>query len=100
MNKLIFLSAFLIPTFVSAQTDSIDYKASSQEIKHRKDLLEKRKDTYSITITITHIRNHRGVILLKFFDDATPFPHKMGFRKVAVPKSQVTGDSLQVTYEI
>ena|SRR5579859_135121 len=99
MKKLIFLSAFFAPSLISAQTDSIDYKASNQEIKHRKDPLEKRNETYSITITITHIRNHDGIILLKFFDDTTPFPHKMGFRKVVIPKSQMRGDSLEVTYD-
>ncbi len=89
---------WLIPVLAGAQTDSVVYKASSKVVKSAKNPIEK-KETYSITITVTHIRNHDGVIRFKFFDDTTPFPHKMGFRKVVVPKSEVTGDSLVVTYE-
>lgn len=96
MRKIIFLSVWLIPLLAAAQTDSIIYKASNKEIKPA---ITKKEETYSITITVTHIRNHDGVIRFKFFDDTTPFPDKMGFRKVVVPKSQVTGDSLRVTYD-
>ena len=98
MQKIILLSVLLIPSLAWAQTDSVFYKASSREIGHGKDPIRKKEETYSITITVTHIRNHNGVIRFKFFDDSTPFPHKMGFRKVVVPKSSVTGDSLRVTY--
>ena len=99
MKKIIFLFAVLSSVLAKAQSDSIVYKASNKEIKSGKDPREKKAETYSITITVTHIRNHKGVIRFKFFDDATPFPHKMGFRKVVVPKSMVTGDSLRVTYD-
>ena len=53
---------------------------------------------YSITITVTHIRNNEGAIRFKFYDDSTPFQDKMGFLKVVVPKTEMTGDSLRVTY--
>ena len=98
MKKLFFLCLLLIPLFANAQTDSVTYKASNKEGINTREV-EKKEPTYSITITVTHIRNHKGVIRFKFFDDTTPFPHKMGFRKIVVPKSLVTGDSLRVTYD-
>ena len=55
-------------------------------------------DTYSITITVKNIRNKNGVIRFKFYDDSTPFPHDFGFLKEVVPKTEVTGDSLRVTF--
>ncbi len=99
MKELFFISSLLLSFFVSAQTDSLFYKASSKETKADKGSLDKKEETYSITITVTNIRNHNGVIRFKFFDDSTPFPHDTGFRKVVVPKSLVTGDSLRVTYD-
>ena len=99
MKKIFFLSVLLIPALANAQADSVVYKASNKEIRPLKSRADKKEETYSITITITHIRNHDGMILLKFFDDTTPFPHLTGFRKIAVPKSQVTGDSLRITYD-
>ena len=88
--KVLFLFAFLsISTFAFAQVDSLLTKSSGIE------LLE--EPTYSITITVTHIRNRNGVIRFKFYDDTTPFPDKMGFLKVVVPKSEMSGDSLRVT---
>jgi uncharacterized protein (DUF2141 family) len=100
MKKLLSLSVlFVLPLLLGAQTDSVVYKASNKEERPEKNPVEKKDETYSITITVTHIRNHDGVIRFKFFDDTTPFPHKMGFRKVVVSKSLVTGDSLRVTYD-
>ena len=99
MKKILFLSVFLAPSLICAQTDSLVYKASSKEIKFKKVSAEKKEDTYSITITVTNIRNHKGVIRFKFFDDLTPFPHDTGFRKVVVKKSDITGDSFTVTYD-
>ena len=90
MKKIFILSALIISSFVKAQDsefDKAETKASAKE------------ETYSITITVTNIRNHDGVIRFKFFDDATPFPHDTGFRKIVVPKTLVTGDSLRVTYD-
>ncbi len=100
-KKIILISICLISAFADAQTNS--NKANNTEISaySKTGMIDpaSKEETYSITITVTHIRNHNGVIRFKFFDDTTPFPHKMGFRKVVVPKSQVTGDSLRVTYD-
>lgn len=56
------------------------------------------EEGYSITITVTNIRNKDGVIRFKFYDDSTPFPDINGFLKVVVPKTEVTGDSLTMTF--
>ncbi len=56
------------------------------------------EETYSITITVKNIRNTEGVIRFKFYNDTTRFPHDFGFLKVVVPKTEMTGDSLRVTY--
>ena len=58
----------------------------------------KTEETYSITITVTNIRNRDGVIRFKFYDDSTPFPDLNGFLKVVVPKTEITGDSLKMTF--
>jgi uncharacterized protein (DUF2141 family) len=92
MIKFFILTALIASSVVSAQ-DAIDNTTDTKEAKITKE------ETYSITITVTNIRNHEGVIRFKFYDDSTPFPHDTGFRKVVVPKSLVTGDSLQVTYD-
>ncbi len=99
MTKIIFLCSFLFVTLANAQTDSVVYKASNKKLHPTNDPTTKKEDTYSITITVTHIRNHNGVLRFKFFDDATPFPHNTGIRKVVVSKTLVTGDSLRVTYD-
>jgi uncharacterized protein (DUF2141 family) len=99
MKNIICVSALLVYNFAGAQADSTIYKARNIGIKPEKKRGEKRQETYSISITVTNIRNHNGVIRFKFFDDAAPFPHKMGFRKIVVPKTLVTGDSLCVTYD-
>lgn len=92
------MSALVIPSLVWAQDDSVIFKASNRESRIGY-LNVKKEETYSITITVTHIRNHDGVIRFKFFDDNTPFPNETGFLRIVVPKSQVTADSLQVTYD-
>jgi uncharacterized protein (DUF2141 family) len=99
MKTILFLSVFLAPSLVSAQIDSLVYKASSKEGKFSKAGLEKKEKTYSITITVTNIRNHKGVIRFKFFNDSAPFPHDTGFRKVVVDKAKINGDSFTVTYD-
>jgi uncharacterized protein (DUF2141 family) len=93
MKKIFILSALVISSFVKAQNTVFD-KTGNGESK-----TTSKEETYSITITVRNIRNHNGVIRFKFFDDTTPFPHDTGFRKIVVPKSLVTGDSLQVTYD-
>jgi uncharacterized protein (DUF2141 family) len=55
-------------------------------------------ETYSITITITGIRNTKGLILLKFYDDETRYPETNGFRIVKVSKSLIKNESITVTY--
>lgn len=101
MRRLFFVVVLSVtPFLLSAQNDSVEYKASNKEIRAEKNpAVEKKEETYSITITVTHIRNHDGVIRFKFFDDSTPFPHDTGFRKVVVKKSEITGDSFTVTYD-
>ncbi len=59
---------------------------------------EHSEKTYSISIVVINIRNRKGVIRFKFYDDATGFPHDTGFLKVVVPKTEMRGDSLVVTY--
>lgn len=56
------------------------------------------KETYSITITVRNIRNTKGVIRFKFYDDDTRFPHDTGFLRIVVPKTDMKGDSITVTY--
>src|SRR5258708_409816 len=99
MKIILFLSALMIPSLAEAQSDSVVYKASSKEIKIEKNIVAKKEDTYSITITVTNMRNHDGVIRFKFFDDSTPFPNDTGFRKVVVKKSEIIGNSFTVTYD-
>lgn len=89
LKTIAFLCVLASPLAGNAQTDSLFHTASNAPDSG---------ETYSITITVRNIRNHDGVIRFKFFDDETPFPDKTGFRKIVVPKSLVTGDSLQVTY--
>ncbi|HEV8511908.1 MAG TPA: DUF2141 domain-containing protein [Cyclobacteriaceae bacterium] len=98
MKLMLFLSAWMFFSLANAQTDSVVYRASSKETATEKKVI-KKVESYSITITVTNIRNHKGVIRFKFFDDSTPFPHDTGFRKVVVNKSEITGDSFTVTYD-
>ncbi|GHN02263.1 hypothetical protein WSM22_37520 [Cytophagales bacterium WSM2-2] len=97
MRRIIFLGVLLIPVLTNAQYDSIFNKAANKKAS-AEDADVSKEETYSITIIVTHIRNHKGVIQFKFFDDAIPFPDKSGFRKTMVPKTQMTGDSLKITY--
>lgn len=99
MKKIFFLATFLIPSLTSAQSDSLTYKASSKGNKPEKVVAEKKIETYSITITVTNIRNHNGIIGFKFYDDSTPFPHDTGFRRTVIKKSEIVGDSFTVTYD-
>lgn len=59
---------------------------------------ENTEEAYSITVTVRNIRNNEGVIRFKFYDDTTPFPDLNGFLKVVVPKTEITGDSLTMTF--
>lgn len=86
MVKSWLLLVVFISGIVYAQPDSVQNTNGGDAEK-----------TYSITITVKNIRNKKGVIRFKFYDDSTPFPHDFGFLKHVVPKSEVTGDSLQIT---
>lgn len=63
-----------------------------------KDSSRASEETFSITITVQNIRNDKGVIRFKFYDDETRFPHDTGFLRVVVPKTEMKGDSITVTY--
>ena len=97
LRRIFFLSVLTLPALAHAQKDTVFIKASINESRmgHAN---KKKEETYSITIVVTHIRNHNGVLRFKFFDDSTPFPNETGFLKTVVPKSEVTTDSLRVTY--
>jgi uncharacterized protein (DUF2141 family) len=59
---------------------------------------KKAEPTYSITITVTNIRNKKGMIRFKFYDETTPFPHDKGFLRIVVPKTEVTNGTFTATY--
>lgn len=100
-KKLIILSLF-ISIVALGQTNSDLYYTSNSNISGHttsgKLSPQNKGETYSITITVTNIRNTTGVIRFKFYDDTTPFPHDLGFLRVVIPKTELTGDSLKVTY--
>jgi len=58
-----------------------------------------KEATYSITITVTNIRNKEGVLRFKFYDETTPFPHDKGFLRIVVPKSEVVANTFTATYD-
>lgn len=86
----LFLS-LLLPLSVFSQSDSITASTNAATTAVN-------EETYSITITVKNIRNDKGVIRFKFYDDDTSFPHDTGFLRVVVPKSEMKGDSITVTY--
>ncbi|MCZ8021618.1 MAG: DUF2141 domain-containing protein [Chryseotalea sp.] len=61
--------------------------------------ISSKKETYSITITVTNIRSRKGSIRFKFYDDATPFPHDTGILRMVVPKTEFEGNTFTVTVE-
>ena len=90
MFRLGFLLCFLLGSTSFAQTDA----PSNPQARNSTGQPE---ETYSITITVRNIRNREGVIRFKFYNDTTRFPHDLGFLKVVVPKTEITGDSLRIT---
>jgi uncharacterized protein (DUF2141 family) len=88
---LVLAAIFFSPLPVFSQ--SAQGVGSSKQLK---DTL--REKTYSITIVVQDIRNQKGVIRFKFYDDETGFPHDTGFLRIVEPKTKVQGDSLVVTY--
>lgn len=102
MKLLNYLVGFFIGINGVAQTNSDFYRANNSNISlyaaatpGAANIMDK---TYSITITVTHIRNRDGVIRFKFYDDTTPFPDDFGFLRIVVPKTELKGDSLVLTY--
>lgn len=87
MRRFCLLTIVFFSGMVYAQSDTVKSAPGGKVEK-----------TYSITITVKNIRNKEGVIRFKFYDDTTPFPHDYGFLKQVVPKSEVTGDSLRITF--
>jgi uncharacterized protein (DUF2141 family) len=86
--KLTVAFLLLITSVALAQPDAIMREAKNVE----------SSGSYSITVTITNIRNHKGVILMKFYDDSTPFPDKDGFLRVVLNKSEISGDTFTQTF--
>lgn len=88
---------------VNGQSNSDLYQAShsnisTQTTSGKLNLIDTKEVTFMISITVTHIRNTKGVIRFKFYDDTTPFPDDLGFLRVVIPKTEMKGDSLSVTY--
>jgi uncharacterized protein (DUF2141 family) len=98
----LFFSLIFIQTLICAQTRI--YKSSDIANNDVSSIVGKgggvndNKERYTITITVTNIRSTEGVIRFKFYDDSTPFPDDNGFLKIVVPKTQMKGDSLTLTY--
>ncbi len=103
MLRLLLFCTLLLPALVSAQEGSIVQAASVSEnpgniISYYGAKASSEEKTYSITITVTNIRDSKGSIRFKFYDDSTPFPNDTGFLKVVVDKSEFTGSSFTRTY--
>ena len=109
-NIICFVFFFLlyVPAFAQAQSDTVfamSFRSRNPKDTHSLFMENenhppprKEDPTYSITITVTDIRNKDGVIRFKFFDEATPFPHDKGFLRIVVPKSEVTSNTFTATY--
>lgn len=78
-------------------TSVLDVTAAIEKVSGKP--IEASDNTYSITITVTNIRNTKGVIRFKFYDDSTPFPHDTGFLRIVVPKSEIKNGSFTATYK-
>lgn len=108
MIRFAFLLFFILPVYVQAQSNLVMAKAFRSHDANdtlslfmqneSRPLPGKEERTYSITITVTDIRSKDGVIRFKFYDDATPFPHDKGFLRIAVPKSEIKGNTFTATY--
>ncbi len=106
--RIVCILLLLVPSVSHAQTDLVlarSFRSHDVNDTHTlfmendsRPLPGKEEPTYSITITVTDIRNTNGVIRFKFYDEATPFPDDKGFLRIVVPKSEVSGNTLTVTY--
>jgi uncharacterized protein (DUF2141 family) len=109
LPKIIFLLIVLVPSMAHAQRDSLYAKVFHSS--NPKDKLtvfmfneaialpSTGETTYSVTITVTNIRNKNGVIRFKFYDETTPFPHDKGFLRIVVPKSEIVDGTYTATYQ-
>jgi uncharacterized protein (DUF2141 family) len=101
MNRIAVILFFCVHSFSYGQFDPVsgqpltNSRSNPVEIQKPE---EKTAEVYSITVTVKNIRNKEGVIRFKFYDDTTPFPDLNGFLKVVVPKTEITGDSLTMTF--
>ncbi len=100
MIRLGFLLVFLFSGLAYGQTDGQKdlHARAGKPNAATVGAVTATEETFSITITVKNIRNTEGVIRFKFYNDTTRFPHDFGFLKVVVPKTEMTGDSLRVTY--
>lgn len=105
MKCLIFLSSLFLNTLVYSQVKETNevipvVDVSAQIAKATGKTTGKGVETYSITITVTNIRNNKGSIRFKFYDDSTPFPHDTGILRVVISKSEIDlkDGSFTVTY--
>lgn len=102
MIRLIYFFTFFIPAITIAQIDTVVNKTSPSGSPNALVSLQVdtayAKKTYSITVTVTNIRNKKGVLRFKFYDDTTPFPDDLGFLKVVVPKTEIVGSTFTRTY--
>jgi uncharacterized protein (DUF2141 family) len=107
--NIIILSLLIFPAFALAQSDSATVSAfrsanpndTFSVFMENENLERPRKlePTYSITIIVTNIRNNKGVIRFKFYDEAKPFAHNKGFLRIIVPKSEVKDGVFSATYD-
>lgn len=91
MRVILLALTFVFPSFVFCQSDTLTASSTTSTASSE-------EPTYSITITVKNIRNDKGVIRFKFYDDNTRFPHDTGFLRTMVPKTEMKGDSITVTY--
>lgn len=61
-------------------------------------LPSKEDSVFSLTITVTNIRNNNGVIRFKFYDDSLPFPDDKGFLRIVFQKADIKCNTLVVTF--
>jgi uncharacterized protein (DUF2141 family) len=105
----VYLICFLAPVFTHAQNDTVfasAFRPHDPTDRHsvfmeNENIAPPSKEelTYSITITVTDIRNKDGVIRFKFYDESTSFPHDKGFLRIVVPKSIINGSTFTATYD-
>ena len=106
---LILFFVLLTPAFTYAQEDAVfatafrskDPNDKFSVLMENESISSPNSDEprYSITITVTEIRNKKGVLYFKFYDEANPFPHDKGFLRIVVPKSEIVGNTFTATYD-